>query len=482
MTWQNPWALLGLLAIAVPVIIHLLGRRSARIRKFPSLRFIGTSRLMATRWTRLSDIGLMVVRMGIIAAAVAALARPLLLTADRQVSRGRSLARAIIVDTSASMRRGAQSGAAGESALDVARREAQRLVAESGPSVVVQSSAPGGAVAGALGWLETRRGLREVVVISDFQVGALDAVDLASIPDDIGIGLVRVDVPATPPPIITASRHGSAEIVARATPDLDGTDVEWSVRGPAGVSERDAVLTLSGAGERARADAAREAALTMSAVVPDTTRAVAIVHPGYEQRAQLIRDAGPLSVAWQGDVIARLRADSILVATASVAQVTGGGAGPGRGSEPSARPPGGSPGSAERLLSSAPFVPVANGVSGRPIAVAARGTVDGVDRLLIFSLVDAGSLASAAVIAAAMRAASLTLPIAELEPTTLPEQTLAAWRRGAAAGPAAAVADDTLSDGRWLWVLALVLMGVETWMRRGRVETRAMEAARERAA
>ena len=194
MIWQNPWAWLGLLALAVPVLIHLLGRRSARIRKFPTLRFVGASQLMATRWTRPSDLALLAVRLGIIAAAVAAVARPLLLTDGRQLDRGRALARAIIVDTSESMRRAARPGTTAERAIDRARAESQRLANETSTSVILQTAAPAGALPGAVGWLGTQRGRREVVVISDFQTGSIDQVDLAAVTGDIGVGLMRIDV------------------------------------------------------------------------------------------------------------------------------------------------------------------------------------------------------------------------------------------------------------------------------------------------
>src|SRR5687768_7886986 len=110
MIWQNPWAWVGLLVLGVPVLIHLLGRRSARVQPFPTLRFLQTSSLLAIRRTRLSDRVLLAVRIGILAAAVAALAQPRLLTASRERNLGRALARAIVLDTSASMERATPNG------------------------------------------------------------------------------------------------------------------------------------------------------------------------------------------------------------------------------------------------------------------------------------------------------------------------------------------------------------------------------------
>ncbi|MDP6460540.1 MAG: BatA domain-containing protein, partial [Gemmatimonadota bacterium] len=40
MTFLNPWFLLGLAATAVPVVIHLLSRRTARRQDFSTLDFL----------------------------------------------------------------------------------------------------------------------------------------------------------------------------------------------------------------------------------------------------------------------------------------------------------------------------------------------------------------------------------------------------------------------------------------------------------
>src|ERR1700733_3419774 len=105
MIWLNPWAWIGAVGIALPIAIHLLGRGHARVHRFPTLRFLDASRLLPTRRTRIHDPLLLAVRCGAIVLAAAALARPLVVTATRKQSLDRGLARAIVVDTSASMRR-----------------------------------------------------------------------------------------------------------------------------------------------------------------------------------------------------------------------------------------------------------------------------------------------------------------------------------------------------------------------------------------
>ncbi|HYW49375.1 MAG TPA: BatA domain-containing protein, partial [Gemmatimonadaceae bacterium] len=101
MIWRNPWAWTGLLLLALPVLIHLLSRAPADVRPFPSLRFVDPSRLSPRRRTRPRDVLLLLVRLGILVAAVAALAGPVFLTARRTATP--RVVRAIVLDTSASM-------------------------------------------------------------------------------------------------------------------------------------------------------------------------------------------------------------------------------------------------------------------------------------------------------------------------------------------------------------------------------------------
>ena len=98
--------------------------------------------------------------------------------------------------------------------------------------------------------------------------------------------------------------------------------------------------------------------------------------------------------------------------------------------------------------------------------IASQATIEGAERLVFFVLTDAGSLTAAALQAALRRTESLAPPIAELEPATLSDSLLAAWRRPSTAEAARGNAENGPSDGRWLWLLALALLGLETWLRR----------------
>jgi hypothetical protein len=462
--WQNPWAWLGLLALGIPVLIHLLGRRSARITRFPTLRFVSISRLVATRRTRLSDLPVLAVRVGVVAAAVSALAMPLLLTADRERARGRTVARAIVVDTSESMRRIARGADTAGRAVDIAQREAQRLAAGSSTNVVMQTTDPARMLEGAAAWLATQRGRREIIIISDFQVGAVDSIDLAMVPDDIGIDLMKVDVEPRAGVIEIPSRQGGADIIARVTVDSTRTDVEWvpaGARNAIGSAEADSLVILAHPSDLADVNAARDAARSITPASTGSGRPIAIVLDRSPDFLRLVRAAQPLSAPWQADVVATLRQDPILAAAAANAPVQ---------DDVSAEP---SPGSA--------IVSVARTSEGRTVVLATNGTVDGTDRLLLMPIGPAGSLLTAAVIAAAMRAASDAPDVREREPASLPEEVLAAWRRPPASGSLAGTGDDQ-SDGPWLWLLVLGLLGLESWMRRTRREARAPEMAHDRAA
>jgi hypothetical protein len=136
MIWQNPWAWLGLAAIAVPILVHLLARQQAVRVRFPTLRFLPISPIIAVRRHRLTDLALLAVRIAIITTAVAALAQPYFLTANRGRTASALLSRAIVMDTSASMSR---PSADGRPARDAARAIATTLEPRADSTTIVES-------------------------------------------------------------------------------------------------------------------------------------------------------------------------------------------------------------------------------------------------------------------------------------------------------------------------------------------------------
>ena len=57
MTWLAPAALAGALFVALPILIHMMGRGRTTVIRFPSLRFLESSRLLPARRTRIHALG-----------------------------------------------------------------------------------------------------------------------------------------------------------------------------------------------------------------------------------------------------------------------------------------------------------------------------------------------------------------------------------------------------------------------------------------
>jgi hypothetical protein len=76
MQFLHPGFLLGLGAIALPVIIHLVARVRARVVLFPSLRFLRQVDRQVTRWRRIQELLLLALRVLALALLALALAGP----------------------------------------------------------------------------------------------------------------------------------------------------------------------------------------------------------------------------------------------------------------------------------------------------------------------------------------------------------------------------------------------------------------------
>lgn len=430
MIWQNPWAWLGLLTLGVPIAVHLLARHSARVQRFPSLRFLTTSRLITMRRARPTDLLLLAVRLAICAIAVAALAQPYVLGEERR-ARSAVVSRAIVVDTSASML----------PALDSARAHARQLASEApaGPTIIIESASLPTALAGAAAWLGERPGEHGITVISDMQRGSLDARDVDALPAHVGLDLRRIDVPAG----ATASAiHESARLAVRVAVDIAATVAVWHRSADSDArAEGSGLVVLHADADSAVARATRTAALIDA--VPPPARPIAVLLPGHAGRDALIAAARSVDEPWMGDVVAAVHRDGVVSAAASEVAATGGAA-------------------AET------WATVVRGSDGAPVVQAAAADIDGRAHLVLLMHAGPGTMTSVAATAAAVRATAATTATdpAELEPLTLTDTQLDEWRRPASSSESAAAATAAGgSDGRWLWLLVLVLLGVETWLR-----------------
>jgi hypothetical protein len=421
MTFLNPWAWIGLAALALPILIHLIGRGRPTVIPFPTLRFLTATREQPVRRRRLQDIPLLLLRLAVFAVAVAALAQPLASwlpggAGDRGVSR------AIVVDTSASMARATTDG---RTAAAIAEDLATAATQDAGISRRVDAAAIEAGVNTGVAWLLERPSPRELVVISDFARGAIDASALAAVPDDIGIELQRAGVPATAraAEFQTTSAEGTRRAVV--TPADSVTSVAWLQNSSGVRAGLPQFLTISAGSDRA-ADVDRMIRAVRDIGMPagNAGRPVRVVFAGAPAESSLRASARPLDRPWMFDVMAGVEQDETTKA----------------------------------LMGDTPA----------PLEWAATGDGEGA-AVTIFVPASVTRAAGAAIVAAAWRHASSAAATSpgEWESVPMDDAALRALERtpdpSAAAG---AAPDESGSQGRWLWALVLLLLGVETVVRR----------------
>ncbi|MCC7417968.1 MAG: BatA domain-containing protein [Acidobacteria bacterium] len=104
MSFLNPLLLLGLGAIAIPILVHLIQRERKRVVAFPSLMFVRRIPYQSVRRRRVRHWLLLAMRAGAIALIVAAFARPFLRrSAAAAAAGGGSRELVVLLDRSASM-------------------------------------------------------------------------------------------------------------------------------------------------------------------------------------------------------------------------------------------------------------------------------------------------------------------------------------------------------------------------------------------
>jgi hypothetical protein len=437
--WQNLAAFWMLPIAAVPIVIHLLQRRRATRIAFPSLRFVAASQTAAVRLRRPSDAALMMVRAGVLAMAIAALAGPVLVTDARLAAWNASTARALVVDTSDSMRSaeadGADAARRADSASDVERHAATH-------SRRFDAADLGEGMARAAAWLAaTPPARKELVIISDFQDGVLDDTVLSRLPTGIGLRFVEVGVSAGTKRVPAGDLLGAGAVPPRTqtmSVAPEGTDV---------IAERRPEAPI--AGVRLMPPHAAPVVLGIAA------RAGAVNPSRDEPLAIRFQDGDPLGAESLSPVRAAWMAGTVLRLGSHLATT---GADMDRGV----------------LTVSPPWAAVARDREGRPVvAAAARG-----DELVIDVAARSDSLFAAVVARAALNARRSPDVYAEHEVARTPPATLKALTR-----PAAMVGPDDwrhaeATDARWCWLLAIVGLLVEQWLRRDRREGVSREVAR----
>lgn len=122
MSFLTPFFLLGLGAIAVPVLVHLIQRERKRVIEFPSLMFVRRIPYQSVRRRRIRHWALLLMRAAAIALIVAAFARPFLpQSAVANAVTGGAREVVVLLDNSASMGYGDHWSRAQEAARTVVR-------------------------------------------------------------------------------------------------------------------------------------------------------------------------------------------------------------------------------------------------------------------------------------------------------------------------------------------------------------------------
>jgi hypothetical protein len=373
-----PLALLGLLAVVVPVIIHLFGRQQAKVLRFPTLRFISDRVVPPTSRRRITDLTLLIVRCLIVTLAALALARPIFSGRPKGSASGSADARVVIVDTSESVAILAR--------LDTVRRMGDSVASLSPTHRVVQTDNPAAAIAGASEWLEKLGGRAELVVISDFTLSSVDSLDFGAVPRDVGIRLMTI--PTSLPQI-----HD---------PPSDKVRVLASDRGVAWLKDRSDVVGVFSTTDSSNA--------TTFIFSDYPARAALPIHP-LDKSAQLSR------------TIERVLRDSLVRDAAARSSDT-------------------------RLP---------NGVRpliGNRVGISADG---------IWVNDSATSILGAALLNVMARGRDFDER--EFDHRVYSPEQLKRWERPSTSRP---ISNDDSSDGRYIWIGVLLLLGLEAWMRRER--------------
>jgi hypothetical protein len=410
----------------VPVAVHLLTRAQPTPRPFPTLRFLRQATSTAVRRRTIKDRALLAVRAGILAAVVAGLAQP----AMRGGGTGANapIVRAVVVDASVG--------------ADVVRDRVAQLTPAAADTVSIRTEQLAPGIARAATWLARRGGRGELVVLSPFRRGDLDETDLAPAGRDVGIRLVKIDVPAAAETRLPAERVGGQLWIPVVTPDADRTAVTWTAS--SGPTPSPAfVRVLAAPGDRDHVAASLNAASVVGVPVA-SSHPITIVLPDAPERAATIASAVALDEPWMFDVVDGLRRDPVL---AAAAQRLGG---------------------TENNPGSFSWVPVARDVNGTRVVEAASGPAAPGRELRLFARTS-DPLIVAALAAGVARAESDPRALRRLEPLTLAADDLRRWERPLpATGAPATTPESSAWLGRWFWIAALMLLALEMRIRRTR--------------
>src|SRR5229473_1039221 len=189
MAFLTPFFLLGLSAIAIPVLIHLIQREKKRVIEFPSLMFVRRIPYQSVRRRRIRHWALLLLRAAAIALIVAAFARPFVRQGAVAAAVGGGAREIVILlDQSASMGYGDH----WTRARDAARAVVRGLGADDRATLVLfDKNAEENMRA------TSDRTRREAVLISDFQRSGWSGSEEVRFPEGITVSTVSVASPSS---------------------------------------------------------------------------------------------------------------------------------------------------------------------------------------------------------------------------------------------------------------------------------------------
>jgi hypothetical protein len=454
MIWLNPIAWFAIASVALPILIHLLIQRRAERLPFPTLRFLQPTRLAAIRRHLLEDLPLLAVRIALLAAAVAALAGPLLVTSARRQAWDRRVVRAIVRDSSVGS--GPAPASAQAPAGSAEAPEARRQPAGTGDrgrplrEKSFSDASLLDAIQRAILWLDTAPpARREIVVSSALAIDSITEADVAAIPADIGVRFERIGgLPRTR--TVPAGRLLTSDGVRARAVTLDGdrTSVREAAAADPFVWPIDVVAPEA---DRSAADAAIGAVLSQRvwAGPADRRARLLLLQPAavdadlkVRTTSEVVQASRPAVIqqTWMAGAVSRIAGDRDLRDAAARVTV----------------------GMSDTQLSAAPWQVLASAADGRPLAVAAESA----DRLVVASAARASDLVTPVLLRAIANAIGAPADLQGVEVVPIADAVLQRWSRSAAPVSSPRIESMDEDDRRWLWLAALLLMALEIWIRR----------------
>ncbi|MBC8126020.1 MAG: BatA domain-containing protein [Gloeobacteraceae cyanobacterium ES-bin-144] len=133
MGFLSPFMLVSAAVLGVPLWLHLRRKRRQTPVEFPSLRYLKMAAARMKRQARVEDLGLLLLRLLLVALLVAAFARPVMRSSGGWLGAARSTEAVIVIDATASMSWRGEAG----TRLDAAKRLAREWIEGLDPSDAV---------------------------------------------------------------------------------------------------------------------------------------------------------------------------------------------------------------------------------------------------------------------------------------------------------------------------------------------------------